>query len=446
MLFSTRRGGVSEGPFASLNLGLLTDDAPRQRRREPRAALADAVGAPARALPLRPPGPRGDRAPRHRAARARSGRTRRRGRAGDRARATRRRSSSSPTACRSCSSPTARWPRCTAAGAGWRRDRRPRACAALREVGGEGADRRPRSARRPAAAATRSARRSTRASPRYDARVGERNLDLAAVARAQLAGAGVDEVHDVGLCTMCWSGCSSPTAATAASPAARRGSCGAPDHRRRRRPACARTRARRARSRGGRARPAATPARSSSSPPSSTSPLEELGVLAEAGLTLLGENRAQDLEAKATAASRTFRWHFIGQLQSRKVKQILPYVGADPLGRVRLGAAASSRRTARPRPRSSSRSTSPARRARPGSRPDELRRFLERAPVRVVGLMTMPPFAEDPEASRPALRARCESSPARTACTSCRWARRRTTRSPSRRARRSCGSARRSTT
>ena len=53
--------------------------------------------------------------------------------------------------------------------------------------------------------------------------------------------------------------------------------------------------------------------------------LEELGVLAEAGLTLVGENRAQELEAKA-AAHPELRWHFIGQLQSRKVKQILPHV------------------------------------------------------------------------------------------------------------------------
>ena len=48
-------------------------------------------------------------------------------------------------------------------------------------------------------------------------------------------------------------------------------------------------------------------------------------MLGEAGLTLLGENRAQDLEAKATAHPE-FRWHFIGQLQSRKVKQIVPHV------------------------------------------------------------------------------------------------------------------------
>ena len=77
--------------------------------------------------------------------------------------------------------------------------------------------------------------------------------------------------------------------------------------------------------------------------------LEDLGALAEAGLTLLGENRAQDLEAKAAAlAGRALRWHFIGQLQSRKVKQILPLRRADPLGRLRLRAGASSSATARP--------------------------------------------------------------------------------------------------
>src|SRR6478735_11475214 len=54
-------------------------------------------------------------------------------------------------------------------------------------------------------------------------------------------------------------------------------------------------------------------------------PLEEMGVLAEAGITLVGENRAQELEAKA-AAHPDLRWHFIGQLQSRKVKTILPHV------------------------------------------------------------------------------------------------------------------------
>ena len=54
--------------------------------------------------------------------------------------------------------------------------------------------------------------------------------------------------------------------------------------------------------------------------------LEELGALAEAGITLLGENRAQELERKAQAweGRAAFRWDFIGHLQSRKVRQVLP--------------------------------------------------------------------------------------------------------------------------
>ena len=55
-------------------------------------------------------------------------------------------------------------------------------------------------------------------------------------------------------------------------------------------------------------------------------PVDELGVLAEAGIELVGENRAQDLVAKAEAYSGAFTWEFIGQLQSRKVHQVLPYV------------------------------------------------------------------------------------------------------------------------
>src|SRR5829696_4770042 len=55
--------------------------------------------------------------------------------------------------------------------------------------------------------------------------------------------------------------------------------------------------------------------------------VEDLGALIEAGLTLFGENRAQQLEAKSAAwPDAGVRWHFIGQLQSRKVKQILPLV------------------------------------------------------------------------------------------------------------------------
>ena len=55
-------------------------------------------------------------------------------------------------------------------------------------------------------------------------------------------------------------------------------------------------------------------------------PVEQMGALAQAGIDLVGENRAQDLEAKVAAHGRHFQWDFIGHLQSRKVKQVLPHV------------------------------------------------------------------------------------------------------------------------
>jgi pyridoxal phosphate enzyme (YggS family) len=128
-------------------------------------------------------------------------------------------------------------------------------------------------------------------------------------------------------------------------------------------------------------------------------PVDELGVLREAGLTLLGENRAQDLEEKA-GRFPDFRWHFIGALQSRKVKQILPYVElihsvasesalrqlerhADPATEILLEVNVAGEA------------------GKAGIAPEELPRYLELSPVKVVGLMGMPPFASDPEASRP---------------------------------------------
>ena len=50
--------------------------------------------------------------------------------------------------------------------------------------------------------------------------------------------------------------------------------------------------------------------------------VEELAVLAEAGIEVVGENRAQDLEAKHVVYGDAFRWHFIGHLQSRKAKVV----------------------------------------------------------------------------------------------------------------------------
>ena len=127
-------------------------------------------------------------------------------------------------------------------------------------------------------------------------------------------------------------------------------------------------------------------------------PLDELGTLAEAGIAIAGENRAQDLEAKATAYP-DFRWHFIGQLQSRKVKQILPYVDlihsvASDSALTQLG------KHGTPETEVLVEVNVAGDGGKAGIDPDELPAFLERAPVRVGGLMTMPPFAEDPEASR----------------------------------------------
>ena len=137
-------------------------------------------------------------------------------------------------------------------------------------------------------------------------------------------------------------------------------------------------------------------------------PLEELETLAEAGIELVGENRAQDLEAKTTAYPGVFRWHFIGQLQSRKVKQILPHVelihsvASDSALRQLAKHGNPERGAGGPRGTEVLVEVNTSgEEAKAGIAPGELGAFIERCPVRVVGLMTMPPFTEDPEASRP---------------------------------------------
>jgi pyridoxal phosphate enzyme (YggS family) len=128
-------------------------------------------------------------------------------------------------------------------------------------------------------------------------------------------------------------------------------------------------------------------------------PLEQLGLLVDAGLTLMGENRAQELVAKAEAYPRV-RWHFIGRLQSRKVKLILPHVElihsveSDSVLR-ELG------KHGTPDTEVLVEVNVAGEEEKAGVAPDELGAFIARCPARVVGLMTMPPFTEDPEASRP---------------------------------------------
>ena len=129
-------------------------------------------------------------------------------------------------------------------------------------------------------------------------------------------------------------------------------------------------------------------------------PLEEMDALAEAGVTLVGENRLQDLEAKHERYGDAFTWDFIGNVQSKKVKRILPLVrlihsiatesAVEQLGKhgtedtevlVEVNLAGEE--------------------SKGGIVPEALGGFIEACPVKVGGLMTMPPFSEDPEASRP---------------------------------------------
>ncbi len=130
--------------------------------------------------------------------------------------------------------------------------------------------------------------------------------------------------------------------------------------------------------------------------------VEDLPVLAEAGVRLVGENRAQDLVAKAAAHGELFEWDFIGQLQSRKVRTIVPHV------RLIHSVASYSALRELERHRAAARpgleiliEVNVAREpGKAGVAPEELDAFIARSPVPVTGLMTMPPFAADAEGSR----------------------------------------------
>ena len=129
-------------------------------------------------------------------------------------------------------------------------------------------------------------------------------------------------------------------------------------------------------------------------------PLDDVGILADAGITLAGENRAQDLVAKHERWGDRLTFDFIGHLQSRKVRQVLPHVrwihsvaSASVLAQLERHAAPDTEVLVEVNVAGEE--------AKSGVAPAELDAFLARCPCRVVGLMTMPPFAADPEASRP---------------------------------------------
>jgi PLP dependent protein len=129
-------------------------------------------------------------------------------------------------------------------------------------------------------------------------------------------------------------------------------------------------------------------------------PLEEMGALAQAGVRLVGENRQQDLAAKQERYGPDFTWDFIGNLQSRKVKQILPLcrlihsVATDSV-------LAQLERHGTPETEILVEVNVAGEEGKGGVEPAALGEFIARCPVRVGGLMTMPPFAADPEESRP---------------------------------------------
>jgi PLP dependent protein len=124
--------------------------------------------------------------------------------------------------------------------------------------------------------------------------------------------------------------------------------------------------------------------------------LEDLGVLAEAGVEVVGENRAQELEAKHERYGDAFRWHFIGHLQSRKAR----VVNACCELCHSLSSESAAQRLEIPALVEVNLSGEPT---KSGVAPEELERFLGVYPD-VRGLMTMPPLADDPEVSRPYFR------------------------------------------
>jgi uncharacterized pyridoxal phosphate-containing UPF0001 family protein len=124
--------------------------------------------------------------------------------------------------------------------------------------------------------------------------------------------------------------------------------------------------------------------------------LEGMQALAEAGVEVAGENRAQDLATKHARYGDLFRWHFIGHLQSRKASTVNDLCELCHS----LASESAARRLTIPALVEVNLSEEPT---KSGIAPEELPRFLELyADVR--GLMTMPPASEDPEASRPYFR------------------------------------------
>jgi uncharacterized pyridoxal phosphate-containing UPF0001 family protein len=126
-------------------------------------------------------------------------------------------------------------------------------------------------------------------------------------------------------------------------------------------------------------------------------PATELGALAEGGVALVGENRVQDLLEKRARYAERFEWDFIGNLQSRKVREVAPVV--------RLIHSVASDSALRALERHLAREVLvqvnvAGETSKGGVAPEALGDFIARCPVPVGGLATMPPAVERPEDNR----------------------------------------------
>jgi uncharacterized pyridoxal phosphate-containing UPF0001 family protein len=124
--------------------------------------------------------------------------------------------------------------------------------------------------------------------------------------------------------------------------------------------------------------------------------LDDMQVLADAGIEVVGENRAQDLEAKHARYGSLFRWHFIGHLQSRKATTVNDLCELCHS----LASESAARRLFIPALIEVNLSGEAT---KSGIQPVDLGAFLELYPD-ARGLMTMPPASADPEGSRPYFR------------------------------------------
>src|SRR5215208_6464749 len=122
----------------------------------------------------------------------------------------------------------------------------------------------------------------------------------------------------------------------------------------------------------------------------------DMAALAEAGVEVVGENRAQDLEAKHAVYGDVFRWHFIGHLQSRKAKTVNAICELCHS----LASESAAKRLEIPALIEVNLS---GEESKSGIAPEDIARYLELYPD-VRGLMTMPPETNDPQASRPYFR------------------------------------------